>query len=316
MNLPTLVITLLVTILLIIGIKESAKTNAVLVIIKLILVALFLIFGFPHFNPSEHWQNFALNGWHGIMTGAALVFFAYVGFDAVSTTAEEAKNPQRDLPIGMIASLIVCTILYIAVAIVLTGMVPLNILANEHPVAAALNAVGETNVALLISLGITFTMPTVLLVMQLGQVRIFYSMSRDGLLPKKFSQVNPKFNTPVFATITVGIIVSFLAAFMDISSVGCIPNCRNTSIFPQVQPVITQIQPFQGCKVRQFGMHPLRSRTNQHRNIIRFCSCRCWHLDIENTSTRKKTHFQSTCLPNHLRRLHLDLWLLQLLKKF
>src|SRR5690606_18868764 len=128
----------------------------------------------------------------------ALVFFAYIGFDAVSTTAEETKNPQRDLPISMIAALIVCTMLYIAVAALLTGMVPLDILANERPVSAALSAVGENKVALIVSLGITLTMPTVLLVMQMGQIRIFYSMSRDGLLPKKFSRVSKRFRTPAY----------------------------------------------------------------------------------------------------------------------
>ncbi len=223
-NLPAFVITFLVTVLLIIGIKESARTNAVLVTLKLVLIGIFLYFGFPHFNPSEHWQNFAPNGWKGIMTGAALVFFAYIGFDAVSTTAEEAKNPKRDLPIGMIAALIVCTILYVVVAAVLTGMVPLNILANEHPVSAALNAVGEDKVAFLISLGITLTMPTVLLVMQLGQVRIFYSMSRDGLLPNKFSSVSKRFSTPAYSTIVVGLLVGFLAAFMDIGAVAELTN--------------------------------------------------------------------------------------------
>jgi len=224
LNLPALFITFVITVLLVIGIKESARTNAVLVSIKLLLVGLFLYFGFPHFNPSEHWQNFAPNGWHGIMTGAALVFFAYIGFDAVSTTAEETKNPQRNLPIGMIAALIVCTILYVLVSAVLTGMVPLNILANEHPISAALAAVGEAKVSFLIALGITLTMPTVLLVMQLGQVRIFYSMSRDGLLPPKFERVGKRFRTPVYSTVVVGLLVGLLAAFMDIGEVAELTN--------------------------------------------------------------------------------------------
>ncbi|HEA23329.1 hypothetical protein LCGC14_1818330 [marine sediment metagenome] len=224
LNLPALFITFVVTVLLIIGIKESARTNAFLVCVKLVLVGLFLYFGFPHFEPSEHWQNFAPNGWHGIMTGAALVFFAYIGFDAVSTTAEEAKNPKRDLPIGMIAALIICTILYIVVAAVLTGMVPLDVLANEHPVSAALTAVGENKVSFLISLGITLTMPTVLLVMQLGQVRIFYSMSRDGLLPAKFAEVSKRFRTPAYSTVVVGLVVGLLAACMDIGAVAELTN--------------------------------------------------------------------------------------------
>lgn len=252
MNLPALVITFLVTVLLIIGIKESARTNAILVSVKLILIGLFLYFGFPHFNPSEHWQNFAPNGWNGIMTGAALVFFAYIGFDAVSTTAEEAKNPKRDLPIGMIAALIVCTILYVVVAAVLTGMVPLDILANEHPVSAALGAVGEGKAAFLVSLGITVTMPTVLLVFQLGQVRIFYSMSRDGLLPNKFSTVSKRFQTPAYSTIIVGLLVGLLAAFMDIGAVAELTNIGTLFAFVLVAVGVWILRVQQPDRARAF----------------------------------------------------------------
>lgn len=223
-NIPALVITGLVTILLLIGIRESARVNALLVVVKLILVTLFLIFGLPHFNPDVHWQEFAPNGWKGIMAGAALVFFAYIGFDAVSTTAEEAKNPQRDLPIGMILALLICTVLYVAVAAVLTGMVPLSVLDNEKPVVEALSAVGANEVSLLIAIGVVFTMPTVLLVMQLGQIRVFYAMSRDGLLTPKFSKIHPRFKTPSFATIVVGIFVGIFAATVDIGAAAELTN--------------------------------------------------------------------------------------------
>lgn len=252
LNLPALIITFVVTVLLIIGIKESARTNSVLVMIKLLLVGLFLYFGFPHFNPSEHWQNFTPNGWNGIMSGAALVFFAYIGFDAVSTTAEETKNPQRDLPIGMIAALIVCTILYIAVSAVLTGMVSLDILANEKPISAALNAVGENKVAFIISLGITLTMPTVLLVMQMGQIRIFYSMSRDGLLPKKFSRVSKKFKTPAYSTAVVGLLVGLLAGFMDIGAVAELTNIGTLFAFVLVAIGVWILRVQQPDRVRKF----------------------------------------------------------------
>lgn len=223
-NLPAFIITVLITALLYVGIKESARVTSILVIIKLILVAIFLYYGLPHFNAEANWHPFAPNGWNGIMTGAALVFFAYVGFDAVSTTAEEAKNPQRDLPLGMIISLVICTILYVVVAAVLTGMVPLEILGNEKPVAAALNAVGENNVSMLISIGITLTMPTVLLVMQLGQTRILYSMSRDGLIGSKFSEVHPRFATPGFATLLVGGFVAILAGTVGIGIAAELTN--------------------------------------------------------------------------------------------
>lgn len=223
-NLPAIVITLLITLLLYIGIKESARVNSVLVIIKLLMVGIFLWFGLPHFKPDIYWEPFAPNGWDGIMTGAALVFFAYVGFDAVSTTSEEAKNPQRDLPRAMILALVVCTILYIIVAGTLTGMVPLEILANEKPVAEALIYVGETNIALLVAIGITITMPSVLLVMQLGQIRILYAMSRDGLLGSTFCKVNKRFFTPSFATITVGLFVALLAGTIDIGIAAELTN--------------------------------------------------------------------------------------------
>jgi len=224
MNLPAFLITIAVSLLLFVGIKESARVNAILVIVKLFLIGLFIYFGLPHFNPDEHWQEFAPNGWKGIMTGAALVFFAYVGFDAVSTTAEEAKNPQRDLPIGMIAALVICTMLYIGVAAVLTGMVPLEVLGNEKPVVAALTYIGENNAAMIIAIGVTLTMPTVLLVMQLGQTRILYAMSKDGLVGNKFKSVHKKFQTPTWATLTVGAFVAILAATIDIGVAAELTN--------------------------------------------------------------------------------------------
>ena len=223
-NLPAFLITSIITILLVIGIKESARVNATLVIVKLVLIALFLIFGLPHFNPDVHWQNFAPHGWSGIMTGAALVFFAYVGFDAVSTTAEEAKDPQRDLPRGMIYSLLICTVLYVAVAAVLTGMVSLPVLGNEKPVVAALENVGEHSIAFIIAMGVTFTMPTVLLVMQLGQVRILYSMSRDGLISKVFHEVHDRFKTPAKGTLIVGGLVAIFAATINIDIAAELTN--------------------------------------------------------------------------------------------
>lgn len=224
LNLPAVLITLAISVLLYIGIRESARTNAILVIVKLVLVGLFLGFGLPHFDPDTHWETFAPNGLFGIMTGAALVFFAYVGFDAVSTTAEEAKNPQRDLPRAMIFALLTCTILYIAVAAVLTGMVPLDILGNEKPVAEALMAVGEHKIAMIIAVGIVLTMPSVLLVMQLGQIRILYAMSRDGLVGSSFQKVGRRFSTPTMATFLVGGIVAILAGTIDISIAAELTN--------------------------------------------------------------------------------------------
>ncbi len=222
-NLPAVLIVLVVTAVLCVGIRESATANAVLVAIKLGMIALFLYVGLGHVEPAN-WTPFAPNGWGGVVTGAALIFFAYIGFDAVSTTAEEARNPQRDLPIGIIASLAVCTVLYVAVTVVLTGMVPVSKLANAEPVAAALRAVGSDRVAALISAGAVVSIASVLLVMQLGQTRIFFAMSRDGLLPRRFSKVHPRFGTPVLPTVVTGLVVALAAGLIDISAAAELTN--------------------------------------------------------------------------------------------
>ncbi len=223
-NLPAMIIVLMVTSLLVYGIRQSANFNTGLVFLKLALIGLFIFVGIRHVDFGTHWAEFAPNGFAGISTGAALIFFAYIGFDAVSTTAEEAKNPQRDLPIGMIASLIICTVLYIVVATILTGMVSLETLNNSKPVAAALNAVGETNVATIISLGAVLSITSVLVVMQLGQTRIFYVMSRDGLLPKFLSRINSRFGTPVVCTVLTGILVAIPAGLIDIGMAAELTN--------------------------------------------------------------------------------------------
>jgi APA family basic amino acid/polyamine antiporter len=231
-NLPAMLVVFLVTALLVYGVKESARLNAALVVLKLVLIGVFLFIGLQHVDFGTYWagtaeggaSRFMPHGWSGVMTGAALIFFAYIGFDAVSTTAEEAKNPQRDLPVGMIASLLVCTVLYIAVAAVLTGMVPLGTLANAHPVAAALQAVGAPGAATVISLGASMAIISVLLVMQYAQTRIFFSMSRDGLLPKTFSKVHPRFRTPALSTVLTGVLVAIPAGLIDIAVAAELSN--------------------------------------------------------------------------------------------
>jgi APA family basic amino acid/polyamine antiporter len=224
MNLPAVIIVMLVTALLVYGIRESANVNSGLVFLKLALIGLFIVVGLQHVDFATHWAVFAPHGFAGISTGAALIFFAYIGFDAVSTTAEEAKNPQRDLPIGMIASLMVCTILYIVVSAILTGMVPLETLNNAHPVAAALDAVGEKNVATVISLGAVLSITSVLVVMQLAQTRIFYVMSRDGLLPSGLSRLSSRFGTPIVCTVLTGIIVAIPSGLIDIGAAAELTN--------------------------------------------------------------------------------------------
>lgn len=271
LNLPAVFITVAVTLLLYIGIRESARANAILVIVKLVLVGLFLGFGLPHFNPDTHWETFAPNGMFGILTGAALVFFAYVGFDAVSTTAEEAKNPQRDLPKAMIFALLVCTLLYIAVAAVLTGMVPLEVLGNEKPVAEALMAVGEHQVAMIIAVGIVLTMPSVLLVMQLGQIRILYTMSRDGLVGKSFQRVGRRFSTPTLATFVVGGVVAVLAGTIDISVAAELTNIGTLFAFVVVAIGVWILRVKFPDRERKF-------RTPAYKIVCSFCVLICLGL--------------------------------------
>lgn len=215
-NLPAMLIVGVITVVLVIGIKESARFNAAMVLIKLVVVVGFITVGAFYVRPAN-WHPFAPNGWAGIATGAALIFFAYIGFDAISTTAEESRNPQRDMPIGMIASLTICTVLYILITAVLTGIVPYQQLGTAEPLATALNAVHLDWAAGFISFGAVVSMTAVLLVFQLGQPRIFFVMSRDGLLPKVFAAVHPRFRTPHVTTILTGIFVAAFAGFMDIN---------------------------------------------------------------------------------------------------
>ncbi|MDQ7821736.1 MAG: amino acid permease [Candidatus Eremiobacteraeota bacterium] len=217
-NLPAVAIVALITLVLVIGIKESSFMNNIFVGLKLLILAFFIIAGIKFIKP-ENWSPFMPNGWQGVFSGAALIFFAYIGFDAVSTTAEEAKNPARDLPIGMIGSLIICTVIYIAIAAVLTGMTPYSELGTGDPLARAFSLIGVNWAAGIISFGAIVSMAAVLLVFQLGQPRIFFSMSRDGLLPAWFSHVHPRFKTPHVTTILTGVFVAFFAAFANINEV-------------------------------------------------------------------------------------------------
>lgn len=222
-NFPAILIVLVITLLLVVGIRESARANAAMVAVKLAMVLLFVVVGVWHIEPAN-WTPFAPNGWNGILTGAALMFFAYIGFDAVSTMAEETRNPQKNLPIGIIASLVICTLLYVVVTAVLTGMAPLSLLATAEPVAAALRAVGQDRVAALISAGAIVSMASVLLVFQYGQTRIFFVMSRDGLLPRAFSRVHPRYRTPTLSTVLTGLAVALPAGFIDISAAAELTN--------------------------------------------------------------------------------------------
>ena len=227
-NLPAFIIAMVITTVLVIGIKESARFNATIVTIKVGVVLFIIALGIRYINSANwgtDWHSYAPHGFAGIGAGAAYIFFAYIGFDAVSTTAQEAKNPQRDLPIGMIASLAICTVLYIAVAGVLTGMVHWQQINIEAPVARAFLDRGLNTASHIITLGALAGLTSVMLVMLLGQTRVLYSMANDGLLPKKFfAAVHPKFRTPWKNTILVGLLAAIVGSVTPIDDIGRMVN--------------------------------------------------------------------------------------------
>src|SRR2546422_7911631 len=221
-NLPAVIIIAIITTLLVVGIKESATVNNGIVFVKLAVVLLF-IFGAAHAVTSANWKPFippnegpGLYGWSGVMAGAAIVFFAYIGFDAVSTAAQEAKNPQKDMPIGIIGSLLICTVLYIIVSGIATGVMSYKELNVPDPIAVVADHARLGWMSTLIKLGAIAGLSSVILVMLLGQSRVFYSMARDGLLPPFVNKVHPKFQTPYITSIVTGVIVAFFAAILPI----------------------------------------------------------------------------------------------------
>jgi APA family basic amino acid/polyamine antiporter len=228
-NLPAVLVVLIISVLLIIGIRESARFNNAVVIIKVSVILLFIVCGFLYVN-SDNWTPFIPEntgkagsfGWSGIFRASAVIFFAYIGFDAVSTAAQEAKNPQRDMPIGILGSLLISTILYILVALVLTGMVSYTLLNVPDPIAVAVDAAGKGLMWLrpFIKLGAIAGLSSVILVMLLGQSRVFYSMSKDGLLPPLFSRLHPRFQTPYFSTIITGFFAMIFAGLFPIGLLG------------------------------------------------------------------------------------------------
>ena len=217
-NLPALAIVILITWLVYVGIRETRKATNMMVGLKIIVIIAVIAIGFFYVAPAN-WNPFLPNGFGGMMKGVSAVFFAYIGFDAISTTAEECENPQRDLPKGMIYSLLICTVLYILIAIVLTGMVSYKMLQVGDPLAFVFKQVGLNKISYVISFSAVVATASVLLVFQMGQPRIWMSMSRDGLLPKIFSRIHPKYKTPSFSTVLTGFMVAIPALFLNLTEV-------------------------------------------------------------------------------------------------
>ncbi len=232
-NFPAFTIVMVITWLLLHGARESARANNIMVVIKLLALGLFMVAGATHINTANY-HPFAPNGFRGIHQGAAIVFFAYIGFDAISTAAEETRNPQRNLPIGILGGLAVCTLIYVVIGAVLTGMVPYKELAVADPLAKALELTGFTTVGWIVALGATVSMSAVLLVFQYGQPRIFFAMARDGLLPQWAAKIHPKHRIPHVTTLITGIFVAVASAIGDAAETYDLTNIGTLFAFALV----------------------------------------------------------------------------------
>jgi APA family basic amino acid/polyamine antiporter len=233
-NWPAFIIVMLLTVILVRGIRESANANNIMVLLKITAIMVFVIFASRYVHPAN-WHPFAPNGWPGILTGGSIIFFTYIGFDSVSTAAEECGNPQRDVPRGIIATLVVCTLLYIAVVVVLTGLVPWHTLVDDAaPVVNTLKRLHFHWVRLVVLIGALMGMISSLLVFQLGQARVWFAMSRDGLLPRIFGRVHPRFHTPDFSTWLAGFVVGVPAGLLDIGTLADLSNIGTLFAFALV----------------------------------------------------------------------------------
>ena len=232
-NLPAMAIIMLLAAMLCIGIKQSSRFNAIIVFIKLVVIAIFIFVASAHFNTAN-WHPFLPFGWPGVMQGAALVFFAYIGFDAVSTAAEETVKPARDLPIGIIFSVVICTLVYIIVSAVLTGIVSYKTLNVASPVSSAMLSLGHPTVAAIIAAGAIAGLTSVMLVMYFGLTRVCLAISRDGLLPPFFAKIHPRTHTPVFIIVSSGVIMALISGFVPLEEAAELVNIGTLAAFTLV----------------------------------------------------------------------------------
>jgi basic amino acid/polyamine antiporter, APA family len=230
LNIPAALIVLAITWLLYLGVRESSRANNAMVVVKLLVLGLFVVLGAMHVDPANY-KPFAPNGWIGIHQGAAIVFFAYIGFDAISTAAEETRNPQRNMPIGILGGLAICTVIYVIVGLVATGLVPYQQLKAADPLARALEVAGLTTASWIVAFGAVVSLTAVLLVFQYGQPRIFFAMARDGLLPAWAAKIHPKHRTPHITTIATGIVVALGSLVADENEIYDLTNIGTLSAF-------------------------------------------------------------------------------------
>jgi len=252
-NLPALIVLLILTWVLVRGVRESARTNNIMVLVKLAAILVFVI-GVAHAVRTENWRPFMPNGFSGVLTGAAIVFFTYIGFDSVSTAAEECRNPQRDLPFGIVMSLVICTVLYVAVALALTGIANWKTLGTPAPVADALRNLGYDSIRRWVVLGALVGMLSSLLVFQYGQARIWFAMSRDGLLPRAFSKVHAVHRTPHVSTWVAGLFVGIPAGLLDIGTLADLANIGTLFAFIVVAVGVIALRRSQPERKRGFRM--------------------------------------------------------------
>jgi APA family basic amino acid/polyamine antiporter len=251
-NIPAFLVVMLLTVVLVRGIRESAKTNNAMVLLKIGAILIFVFFAARFVNPAN-WHPFSPNGWSGVLTGGSIIFFTYIGFDSVSTAAEEAKNPRRDIPIGIIATLLICTVLYTAVAVVLTGIRRWSTMEGDAaPVVNALKMLNLHWVRLAVLFGAIMGMVSSLLVFQLGQARVWFAMSRDGLLPKFFGAVHPRFRTPHVATWVAGVVVGIPSGLLDIGTLADLSNIGTLFAFALVSAGVLILRYREPERVRGF----------------------------------------------------------------